>query len=177
MDDGQIREDVTLMHARSLAEDVVIKEAFSGRNYSGELIVDSGKLDISGYGIDLQGKSLLHSAPLTTEAFSRGFLGEFGRYIIPLSLLLFAFSTAIAWSYYGDRAVTFLWGSAYVRYYRVLYVIAFFAAAIIDTTIVWTFSGIAIALMTIPNIIGILLLRKEMKETVKDYWDNFEEPD
>ena len=42
--------------------------------------------------------------------------------------------------------------------------------AIIDTTIVWTFSGIAIALMTIPNIIGILLLRKEMKETVADYW-------
>jgi AGCS family alanine or glycine:cation symporter len=111
---------------------------------------------------------------LTTIAFSRGYLGENGRFIIPISLLLFAFSTAIAWSYYGDRAVTFLWGSKYVRYYRVLYVLAFFAAAVIDTTLVWTFSGIAIALMTIPNIIGILLLRKEMKETVADYWDRFD---
>jgi AGCS family alanine or glycine:cation symporter len=88
--------------------------------------------------------------------------------------LLFAFSTAIAWSYYGDRAVTFLWGTEYVRYYRVLYVLGFFAASIIDTTIIWTFSGIAIALMTIPNIIGILLLRKEMKETVDDYWKTFD---
>jgi AGCS family alanine or glycine:cation symporter len=177
VDDGRIRETVSIMHARSLAEDVRVTEAFSGRNYEGELLIDNGRLDISGYGIDVKGKSLLHSAPLTTEAFSRGYFGEFGRYIIPISLLLFAFSTAIAWSYYGDRAVTFLWGSAYVRYYRVLYVIAFFAAAIIDTTVVWTFSGIAIALMTIPNIIGILLLRKEMKETVKDYWDHFEEPE
>jgi AGCS family alanine or glycine:cation symporter len=153
---------------------VVVTYATSGHNYNGPLTIDSGKLDMGGAGVQIDGKSLLHSAPLTTVAFSRGYLGEFGRFIIPISLLLFAFSTAIAWSYYGDRAVTYLWGSAYVRYYRVLYVIAFFAAAIIDTTLVWTFSGIAIALMTIPNIIGILLLRKEMKETVKDYWDKFE---
>ena len=113
------------------------------------------------------------------EAFGRGFIGENGRYIIPISLLLFAFSTAIAWSYYGDRAVTFLWGTEYVRYYRVLYVLGFFAAAIIDTTIIWTFSGIAIALMTIPNIIGILLLHREMKESVEDYWEkfNYHKPD
>ena len=99
--------------------------------------------------------------------------------IIPISLLLFAFSTAIAWSYYGDRAVTFLWGVKYVRYYRVVYVLGFFAAAIIDTTIIWTFSGIAIALMTIPNIIGILLLRKEMKDEVRKYWEtmDFSKPD
>lgn len=125
--------------------------------------------------MQFSGRSLIHSAPLTTEAFSRGMLGDKGRYIIPISLLLFAFSTAIAWSYYGDRAVTFLWGVEYVRYYRVLYVLGFFAAAIIDTTIVWTFSGIAIALMTIPNIIGILLLHKEMKTSVADYWKKFEQ--
>jgi len=87
--------------------------------------------------------------------------------------LLFAFSTAISWSYYGDRSVTFLLGSGYVKYYRVLYVIGFFLASIIDTTIIWTFSGIAIALMTLPNLIGILWLRKDMKETLKDYWKRF----
>jgi AGCS family alanine or glycine:cation symporter len=52
-------------------------------------------------------------------------------------------------------------------------VIGFFLAAIIDTTIVWTFSGIAIALMTLPNLIGILLLRKDMKATIQDYWKRF----
>jgi len=61
-----------------------------------------------------------------------------------------------------------------VRYYRVLYVLGFFAASVIDTTIIWTFSGIAIALMTLPNIIGILLLHREMKETVEDYWKTFD---
>jgi AGCS family alanine or glycine:cation symporter len=88
-------------------------------------------------------------------------------------LLLFAFSTAISWSYYGDRSVTFLWGSKYVIYYRIVYVLGFFVAAIVDTTIIWTFSGIAIALMTLPNLIGILLLRKDMKETLADYWKRF----
>jgi len=170
VDDGKIREPVTLIHARSVAEDVVLTSISTGERFTGILPVESGRIFNATSEIQLAGRSLLHSAPLTTMAFSRGLFGEAGQFIIPISLLLFAFSTAISWSYYGDRAVTFLWGIDYVRYYRVLYVLGFFAASIIDTTIIWTFSGIAIALMTIPNIIGILLLHREMKETVADYW-------
>ena len=48
-------------------------------------------------------------------------------------------------------------------------------ASFVDTTIIWTFSGIAIALMTLPNLVGILLLRKEMKSTVETYWKDFNE--
>ena len=58
--------------------------------------------------------------------------------------------------------------------YRVVYILGFFVASFTDTTIIWTFSGIAIAMMTLPNLFGILMLRKEMKQTVKDYWTNFE---
>ena len=173
VENGRIQDGVTVIHARSIAEDVVLVNTNREENFSGTLPVENGRIFGAAAELQLSGRSLIHSAPLTTEAFSRGMLGDKGRFIIPISLLLFAFSTAIAWSYYGDRAVTFLWGIEYVRYYRVLYVLGFFAAAIIDTTIIWTFSGIAIALMTIPNIIGILLLRKEMKETVADYWDKF----
>ena len=115
------------------------------------------------------GKSLVHSAPLTAIAFNKGFFGDFGQYIVAIGLLLFAFSTAISWSYYGGRSVTYLFGVKYVNYYRVLYVIGFFLAAIIDTTIVWTFAGIAIALMTLPNLIGIFLLRKDMKNSMVEY--------
>ena len=79
------------------------------------------------------------------------------------------------WSYYGDRAVTFIWGSGYVVYYRVIYVAGFFFAAFTDTTIIWTFSGIAIAFMTIPNLLGLLILRKEVKTTIDDYWKEFDE--
>jgi AGCS family alanine or glycine:cation symporter len=173
VENGVIQDEVTVIHARSIAEDVVLTNSATDENFSGTIPVENGRIFGATSDLQLSGRSLIHSAPLTTKAFSRGLLGESGRFIIPISLLLFAFSTAIAWSYYGDRAVTFLWGTEYVRYYRVLYVLGFFAAAIIDTTIIWTFSGIAIALMTIPNIIGILLLRKEMKETVDDYWKNF----
>jgi AGCS family alanine or glycine:cation symporter len=177
--DGRIQEPVTLIHARSVAEDVVLTNTVTGERFTGILPVDDGRIFNAISEIQLTGRSLLHSAPLTTMAFSRGLFGDAGQYIIPISLLLFAFSTAISWSYYGDRAVTFLWGIDYVRYYRVLYVLGFFAAALIDTTIIWTFSGIAIALMTIPNIIGILLLHREMKETVANYWAtmDFSKPD
>jgi len=174
VENGAILDDVTVIHARSIAEEVLLTSNLTGDNFSGVVPVENGRIFNAVGELQLSGRSLIHSAPLTTEAFSRGMLGDKGRFIIPISLLLFAFSTAIAWSYYGDRAVTFLWGVEYVRYYRVLYVLGFFAAAVIDTTIVWTFSGIAIALMTIPNIIGILLLRKEMKETVDDYWKTFD---
>jgi len=179
VDDGRIREAVTLIHARSVAEDVVLTSTATGERFSGILPVENGRIFNAQSEIQLTGRSLLHSAALTTMAFSRGLLGDYGRYIIPISLLLFAFSTAISWSYYGDRAVTFLWGIEYVRYYRVLYVLGFFAASMVDTTIIWTFSGIAIALMTIPNIIGILLLHREMKETVANYWAtmDFSDPD
>ena len=67
--------------------------------------------------------------------------------------------------------MTYLFGVKYVNYYRILYVIGFFLAAIIDTTIVWTFAGIAIALMTLPNLIGIFLLRKDMKNSINEYQD------
>ena len=73
-------------------------------------------------------------------------------------------------SYYGDRAVTFLFGVDKVLYFRLIYIVAFFVASFADTTIVWTLSGITIALMTVPNLIGILMLRKEMKNEVKLFW-------
>jgi AGCS family alanine or glycine:cation symporter len=85
-------------------------------------------------------------------------------------LMLFAFSTAIAWSYYGDRAMTYLLGPKSVLPYRVVYVIGFFYAAFADTTVVWNISLITIVLMTAPNLFGILFMHKEMKQTVKDYW-------
>ena len=115
-------------------------------------------------------KSLVHSAELTTLAFQRGFFGENGQYIVSIGLLLFAFSTAIAWSYYGDRAMTYLLGSRSVMPYRVFYVAAFFWASFADTTLVWKLAAVAIVVMTLPNLFGIMLLRKEMKQEVDDYW-------
>jgi len=168
---GKITNDITLIHARSFAEDVRV---FLGDElYTGKLSVSNGDVIDESGNIIIRGKSLLHSAPLTTEAFKMGLFGDFGKYIVSIGLLLFAFSTAISWSYYGDRAATFLWGTKSVFYYRIVYVIGFFLASFADTTIIWTLSGVTIAIMTIPNLIGILLMRKEMLETVKKYWGDF----
>jgi AGCS family alanine or glycine:cation symporter len=121
----------------------------------------------------LTGKSLIHSAALTSEAFTRSAFGDYGRYVVALVLLLFAFSTAVAWSYYGDRAVVYLVGTAWLTPYRLTYVLGFFFAAIADTSLIWLIAAITVAFMTIPNLIAILLLRKEMKQAVDDYWQDF----
>lgn len=160
-------EGITVIHARSLAENVEV--TLGGEPYDGQITVEEGKIKDGEDKIHFEGQSLLHSTPLTVEAFKTGVLGDYGQYIISLGLLLFAFSTAIAWSYYGGRAVTYLFGSKYVTVYRVVYVIGFFFASFVDTTIVWTISGITIALMTLPNLVGIFLLRKDMKQTLNQY--------
>ena len=177
---GQIQSLVTVLHARSVAENVEV--FLNGEPFTGQVNISNGKLDIEkeeNRGIELMGESLVHSAPLTAEAFTRSYLGEYGQYIISIGLLLFAFSTAISWSYYGDRATTYLFGVKYVKYYRIVYIAGFFVASFADTTIVWTLAGITIALMTLPNLFGILMLSKEMKKTVKAYWISFhdEHPD
>ncbi|PXF62826.1 sodium:alanine symporter family protein [Kangiella spongicola] len=170
-----ISDGFTLINARSIAEDVTYHqyedESLKSTPITGELTVKDGRLENPE--IVVEGKSLLHSASLTAEAFTRGFLGENGKYIVSLGLLLFAFTTAIAWSYYGDRAVTYLFGSKGVHVYRVFYVAMFALAAVVDTTVVWALANVAIVMMTIPNLIGIMLLHKDMKKTVKDYWSDF----
>jgi AGCS family alanine or glycine:cation symporter len=88
---------------------------------------------------------------------------------------MFAFSTALAWSYYGDRAVTYLVGTRWVTPYRLLYVGGFFIATIVDTTLIWLISAVTVALMTLPNLFGILLMRKEVKEMTADYWQRFKD--
>jgi len=164
------RSDFTIIHARSIAEDVAFFQ--NGELYTGQVSITNGLPD--DVSIVLRGKSLIHSAALTTMAFTYGFAGEYGQYIVSLSLVLFAFSTAIAWSYYGDRAIIYLVGFRFVMPYRVVYCLAFFVASFTDTTIVWNFAAVAIVLMTLPNLMGIMLMRKNMKQHVQDYWKDYD---
>jgi AGCS family alanine or glycine:cation symporter len=173
IENGKIKNQLTVLHARSIAEEISVY--VGGNLYSGTITVEDGSVSDPLGQFSFEGKSLIHSAPLTTLAFTRSFVGEAGKYIVSIGLLLFAFSTAISWSYYGDRAMTFLFGTKSVIYYRVVYVTGFFVASFVDTTIIWTFSGITIALMTLPNLVGILFLKKDMKATVKKYWVDFKE--
>lgn len=170
--DGEIMNKISVINSRSLAEKVKVFN--SDKNpFSGAIACMEGKADLQSQDLYMEGESLVHSAPLTALAFTKGPLGNFGQYIVSIGLLLFAFSTAISWSYYGDRAVTYLASARYVPVYRLVYVVGFFLASFMDTTIVWAFSAITIALMAIPNLIGILLLHKEVKRSISEYWVDF----
>lgn len=168
---GVIQEEVSVIHARSLAEDVLFYNA-KGDLLNGEIIVKEGNV-VEDNSFEVQGKSLLHSAPLTTEAFTRSPLGNYGGWVVTIGLLFFAFSTTLAWAYYGGRSVVYLFGTKYLIYYRLLYCVLFFIGAFVDTTLIWSASLITTAMMALPNLVGIFILRKDMKNTVTEYWDYF----
>ena len=164
--DGQMqKQTVTVFHNNSIAEDVVFYQG--AEPVSGLLEISDGKIADSS--VRVEGKSLIHSAELTSKAFGSGVLGIYGEYIVAIGLLLFAFSTAIAWSYYGDRSTAYIFGEGAVPWYRMIYVVCFIAAAVVDTTVIWNIAYVVVALVTIPNLIALFVLRKEMKEQVDSY--------
>jgi len=171
VDGSALVDKYTLLNASSVAEKV--RYAAQGKTYTGTLQVENGKLVDTDIPLAVSGFSLLHSVPLTTVAFNRSIFGDYGQYIVAIGLLLFAFSTAISWSYYGDRAIIYLVGFKWVKPYRVVYVLGFFLAAFTDTTVIWSLAAVVIVLTTIPNLFGILMLRKDMKQSVQQYWDKF----
>ncbi len=168
--------DITFLHSRSFADNILVYKnegLLDEELFTGNVKIEGGSVT-DDKSLKFIGESLVHSAPLTAIAFNRGFFGNYGQYIVSIGLLLFAFSTAISWSYYGDRAMTYLFGTKSVVYYRIVYVVAFFFASFQDTTIIWTLSGITIALMTLPNLVGIIWLRKDMKKTITEYGEFFD---
>ena len=153
------------MHSRSIAEDVIIKR-MDGLNHDGFLNVKDGKIQDD---VTVEGKSLVSSAELTAKAFSQGTFGQYGGKLVAVALLLFAFSTAITWCYYGDRSTAYIFGEKGVFWYRNFYVICFILAAVIDTTIVWNIAYVVVALVSIPNLIALFVLRKEVKKLSDEY--------
>lgn len=143
--------------------------------YSGMIQIKNSTItDGSNHNIDLriQGKMLQNSSALTAWAFQKGFLslGNLGNYIVTLCVLLFAFSTMISWSYYGDRCVEYLWGVKYIIYYRIIFVVTTYLGAILALETVWAYGDMALGLMIIPNLISVLLLSPKVVTLTKDYF-------
>ncbi len=167
--DGSLNlNNVTLLHNRSIAENAIVYLSEDNTVYTGTLEVESGRIKNMGDYV-LRGDSLLLGADLTGKAFTKSVFGDFGQYIVAIGLLLFAFSTVIAWSYYGDRATVHLFGEGWVFWYRVVYVAAFFTASIIDTKIVWDIATVIGPIATVPNLLALILLRREIKQIDSEY--------
>lgn len=85
-------------------------------------------------------------------------LGTFGAVIVTTATVLFAYSTLLGWSYYGERAFEFIFGDRSVKIYKVIFVSAVLIGAMVELTFAWNFSDLANGLMAIPNLIALLLL-------------------
>ena len=167
--EGKINlEKITLLHNRSIAENTILYLSKDNSLFSGVLEIEKGRIKNIGDFV-LRGESLLLGADLTGKAFTKSIFGDFGQYIVAIGLLLFAFSTVIAWSYYGDRATVHLFGEGWVFWYRVIYVAAFFTASVIDTKIVWDIATVIGPIATVPNLVALILLRREIKKIDSEY--------
>ena len=106
---------------------------------------------------------------LTAKAFNIGLPGP-GGYIVAIGIIFFAFSTAISWSYYGDRCIDYLFGQKLVMPYRVLFCILLPVGAYVKLETVWTISDIFNALMAWPNLIGLIFLSPVIIRATKEYF-------
>lgn len=111
----------------------------------------------------------LNGALLTRAAFAD--IPVLGPAILCIGLLTFVFSTILGWSYYGERAVEYLFGHAAVLPYRWLWVAAVMAGSVMSMPSVWAFADIANAFMAFPNLVSLILLNRVIiHETQKHLW-------
>jgi len=122
----------------------------------------------------MRGMAMQNGSPLTAWAFREGLGGLAfgnGHLLVTMAVFFFGLSTAISWSYYGDRSILYLAGPRWVVPYRVVFCIAHFLGAVYSLELVWAFGDMALGLMTIPNLISILLLTGLVKGWVGEYVD------
>ena len=117
----------------------------------------------------LYGKAVENSAPLTMLAYENA-LGKFGMVVVLLCVILFAISTAISWSYYGDRCAIYLFGQKSIFTYRLLYVIMHFVGAILSLNVIWKLGDLAMALGTIPNVVALIMLSGLVRKLANEYF-------
>lgn len=119
----------------------------------------------------LHGEAVETGAPLTMLAFEKGLPGRWGDYVVLISVLLFAVSTAISWSYYGDRCANYLLGKKAVLPYRLAYVAMHFVGATLALDTIWALGDVALGIVILPNLIGLVLLSRQVKEMADSYFE------
>ncbi len=110
----------------------------------------------------------LTGAILTSEAFSATISG--GNYIVTVALVIFAFTTILGWSYYGERCWQYLFSEKTLIIYRIIWVIAVLTFANVKVDFVWNLSDTLNGLMAVPNLIGLLLLAPMVFRVTREYF-------
>ena len=121
----------------------------------------------------LYGDAVENAAPLTAAAFREGLapLGDWGHLIVVFGVLLFGISTAISWSYYGDRCAHYLFGQSALLPYKVLFLTAHFLGAVLPLAVVWALGDVALAIVIWPNLIALIFLAPTVVEETRSYFE------
>ena len=109
------------------------------------------------------------AAQLTSLSFAET-LGPGGEIFVAIAIALFAYSTLIGWSYYGEKAIEYLAGARSIRIYRVVFVAVVIVGAMMKLEFVWNFSDLMNGMMAIPNLIALLMLSKIVKQETDRYF-------
>ncbi|EMB55710.1 sodium/alanine symporter [Streptococcus mutans 11A1] len=111
----------------------------------------------------------LEGAPLTQSAFATVF-GNIGVLVLTLCLVLFAFTTILGWSYYGERCFEFLFGVKHINIYRSIFIIMVALGGFLELDLIWTIADIVNGLMAIPNLIALLALSPIIITETRNYF-------
>lgn len=131
------------------------------------IVVSITGLCIVTTGVRDQGEE--NAATMTAQAFATALPGHWGGTVVSLSIVFFAFSTILAWAYYGERSVVALFGWKFSLPYRLIFTFVVFVGATTELTVVWTFADLANGLMAIPNLVGLLLLSGLVARETREY--------
>ncbi|MEM9556342.1 MAG: sodium:alanine symporter family protein [Acidobacteriota bacterium] len=147
--------------------DADMTQPFSGVIKTGEGVIEGADGTVHA---QLWAEAVENGAPLTKLAFERS-LGPIGGYIVLLSVILFGISTAISWSYYGDRCANYLFGAKAIVVFKVCFVAMHFVGAVLTLTTIWNLGDIALGLVTFPNLVGLVLLTPVLVQLTKSYFE------
>src|SRR5690606_37543126 len=132
---------------------------------TGLVIIATGTWD----DIDPATGEQLSPALMTGAAFSHGLPGEWGHYIVTIGLVMFAGSTILGWSYYGERNIERLLGRRAVMPFRIVFSLVVFIGCTVELGVVWAFSDAMNGLMALPNLIGLLVLSGLVARETRQY--------
>lgn len=112
----------------------------------------------------------LQSTNMVTEAFQRGVGHSIGAYVVIIALVLFAYTTILAWAYCAEKAIAFLFGEKIASFFKYFYVILIPLGAIIHVDLIWRLADISISFMLITNLIGVIGLSKEVISESREFF-------
>ena len=134
-------------------------------SFTGLTIIATGTWDE----IDPETGEQISAALMTGEAFSHGLPGQWGHWVVTIGIVLFAFSTLLGWSYYGDRNVERLVGRRGVLPFRIVFSLVVFVGCTTELEPIWNFSDVMNGMMALPNLLGILILSGLIARETKFY--------